>query len=154
MRRGSRRGTHSTFGFRFSAKVKLASTPLKNQWWNVPLYLDARGLTTRVLRHREVGFRIDLDLLDQRLVLVTDSVASAGFDLRDGLSVADFHRRLMALLADAGIEARTSEDPQHELLSFLESAYHAGAQAADWPVERFRSNWSPRAGELVVLGGH
>src|SRR5581483_3086990 len=32
-------------------KVRLASTPPRNQWWNVPLYVATRGLTTRRL-HR------------------------------------------------------------------------------------------------------
>jgi len=27
-------------------KVRLALTPAMNHWWNVPLYVSARGLTT------------------------------------------------------------------------------------------------------------
>src|ERR1700677_990864 len=27
-------------------KTRLALTPLQNHWWNVPLYVSARGLTT------------------------------------------------------------------------------------------------------------
>lgn len=285
-------------------KVKLALTPLKNQWWNVPLYLDARGLTTRVMRQGERSFRIDLDFVDHRLDLVTDAAGSAGFELAQGLSVARFYERLMGLLSGAGVkvrirpepfgvpmttpfpddaehasydaeavgrywralewtywvlegfagwfsgkaspvqlywhsfdlaytrfsgrdapsdpetdavsreaydqelisfgfwpgdrnirfpafysytapepdgltdrslkpkaalwtagdgghlavlayeEVRASEDPQRELLGFLESAYQAGAVSAKWPVDRFHSNWCPRPGELVVLRGH
>ena len=33
-------------------KVKLALAPPQNHWWQVPLYLSARGLTTRGLRRR------------------------------------------------------------------------------------------------------
>ena len=33
-------------------KVRLATTPPRNQWWNVPLYVDVRGLTTRRLHPR------------------------------------------------------------------------------------------------------
>jgi hypothetical protein len=33
-----------------AGKVRLASTPPQNHWWNVPLYVDARGLTTRRMR--------------------------------------------------------------------------------------------------------
>jgi len=285
-------------------KVKLALTPLKNQWWNVPLYLDGRGITTRILRQGERSFRIDLDLVEHRLLVVTDGGEPAGFELVDGLSVADFYERLMGLLGQAGIEpairpypfgvpmttpfaddhenasydrgaveryrdvlgwshwvlegfaswfdgkaspvqiywhsldlaytrfsgrdappnpdadsvtreaydqevisfgfwagdpvnrfpafysyaapepdglaaaalepdaaawqeangghlavlpydeVRSSDDPQRALLSFLESAYVAGATAAEWPVERLRSNWAPPPGELIVLSGH
>jgi hypothetical protein len=285
-------------------KIKLAVTPLKNQWWNVPLYVDGRGITTRILRQGERSFRIDLDFVDHRLVLVTDAGEPVGFELADGLSVAEFYERLMELLGRAGIEpairphpfgvpittpfaedhdhasydraaveryrdalgwiywalegyaswfsgkaspvqiywhsldiaytrfsgrpaapnpdadsvtreayneelisfgfwagdpvnrfpafysytapepealvaaplvpeaaawhgangghlavlpyddVRASGDPQRMLLAFLESAYVAGATAAEWPVEELRSSWSPVPGELIVLSGH
>ena len=35
-------------------KVRLATTPPRNHWWNVPLYVDVRGLTTRRLHHDRV----------------------------------------------------------------------------------------------------
>ncbi len=285
-------------------KIKLALTPLKNQWWNVPLYVDARGLTTRVLRQGERSFRVDLDFVAHRLELVTDGGGSTGFELSGGLSVAAFYERMMGMLAKVGIEVRirpepfgvpmttpfpddtehasydaaaverywralewtywvlegfagwfsgkaspvqlywhtfdlaytrfsgrdattdpstdsvsreaydqevisfgfwpgdrntrfpafysytapepeglakrrlepgaarwtaadgghlavlpyeevrASKDPERDLLGFLESAYQAGAAAANWPLDHFRSNWSPRPGELVVLSGH
>ena len=30
-------------------KIRLAQTPLVNHWWNVPLYVSARGLTTSAM---------------------------------------------------------------------------------------------------------
>ena len=30
-------------------KLRLALTPRVNHWWNVPLYVDARGLTTSLM---------------------------------------------------------------------------------------------------------
>jgi hypothetical protein len=32
-------------------KIRLATTTPRNHWWNVPLYVDVRGLTTRRLHH-------------------------------------------------------------------------------------------------------
>ena len=32
-------------------KIRLATTAPRNHWWNVPLYVDVRGLTTRRLHH-------------------------------------------------------------------------------------------------------
>ena len=32
-------------------KARLATTAPRNHWWNVPLYVDVRGLTTRRLHH-------------------------------------------------------------------------------------------------------
>jgi hypothetical protein len=285
-------------------KVKLALTPLKNQWWNVPLHPDARGLTTRLMRQGQRSFRIDFDFVSHRLNLVTDASAPSGFELRDGLAVASFYERVMSLLAAVGVEVRIrsepfgvpmttpfpedrehaaydpvaverywrivtwiywvfegfaswfsgkaspvqlywhsfdlaysrfsgrnaphdpdadavsreaydeevisfgfwagdrsvrfpafysytapepggltqqplepraarweevngghlallpyedlrhNDDPQRELLRFLESAYGAGTTSAEWPADAFRSNWCPTPGELVVLSGH
>jgi hypothetical protein len=30
-------------------KIRLANTPLINHWWNVPLYVTSRGLTTLLI---------------------------------------------------------------------------------------------------------
>ena len=30
-------------------KTRLALTPMQNHWWNVPLYVTARGLTTSAM---------------------------------------------------------------------------------------------------------
>jgi Family of unknown function (DUF5996) len=32
-------------------EIRLATTAPRNHWWNVPLYVDVRGLTTRRLHH-------------------------------------------------------------------------------------------------------
>ena len=42
-------------------KIRLATTAPRNHWWNVPLYVDVRGLTTRRLHHRHTTFEITMD---------------------------------------------------------------------------------------------
>src|SRR5205823_11593193 len=37
-------------------KIRLATTPPRNHWWSVPLYVDVRGLTTRRLHHNGTTF--------------------------------------------------------------------------------------------------
>ena len=44
---------------------------------------------------------------------------------------------------------RTAPDPRSALLSFLESAYRAGADAADWPAEELMSRWHPARRPVV-----
>ena len=39
-------------------KVRLALTPLINHWWNVPLYVSARGLTTPLIPYRNTAFEL------------------------------------------------------------------------------------------------
>ena len=48
-------------------KVRLANTPLMNHWWNVPLYVTARGLTTGLVPHGARSFQIEFDFLAHRL---------------------------------------------------------------------------------------
>ena len=38
-------------------KIRLATTAPRNHWWNVPLYVDVRGLTTRRLHHHRHHLR-------------------------------------------------------------------------------------------------
>jgi hypothetical protein len=44
-------------------KVRLATTPLQNHWWNAPLYVDTRGLTTRRLRSEGLDFDVSFDFV-------------------------------------------------------------------------------------------
>jgi Family of unknown function (DUF5996) len=34
-------------------KIRLATAPSRNHWWNAPLYVDVRRLTTRRLYHHD-----------------------------------------------------------------------------------------------------
>ena len=93
-------------------KVRMASTVPRNHWWNVTLYVDVRGLTTRRLHAAgDVVFQIDLDFLDHRLVVRTNRGAEASFELADGLSVAAFDEQLHATLAELGVDVRIRETP-------------------------------------------
>ena len=92
-------------------KVRLAATAPQNHWWNVPLYVDARGLTTRLLRAGEVEFDASFDFVDHELVVHTSRGDVESFPLVDGLSVAAFYGRLFALLAGLGIEVEIRAEP-------------------------------------------
>ena len=50
-------------------KIRLATTAPRNHWWNVPLYVDVRGLTTRRLHHRGTTFDMTIDFIDHALVV-------------------------------------------------------------------------------------
>src|ERR1700733_14334913 len=52
-------------------KVRLALTPLVNHWWNVPLYVTARGLTTSRIAYGARAFELRFDFLAHELVLET-----------------------------------------------------------------------------------
>jgi hypothetical protein len=92
-------------------KVRLASTFPRNHWWNVPLYVDVRGLTTRRMHRGGETFQIDFDLLDHALVVRTARGTAEAFELHDGLPVAEFDARLHAALAAAGVDVTIREEP-------------------------------------------
>ena len=50
-------------------KVRLATTAPRNHWWNVPLYVDVRGLTTRPLHHPGATFEITIDFVDHAVIV-------------------------------------------------------------------------------------
>jgi hypothetical protein len=83
-------------------KVRLAATPLMSHWWNVPLYVSARGLTTSLIPHGTRAFQIDLDLLEHRLEIAVSDGSSATMTLT-ARPVADFHRELTGHLDALGL---------------------------------------------------
>ncbi len=83
-------------------KVRLALTPKANQWWNVPLYLTARGLTTSPMPWGDATFSIDLDFIDHEVV-VEDSDGRRRAVPLISRSVGDFKRELFQVLGGMGV---------------------------------------------------
>ena len=84
-------------------KVRLALTPPVNHWWNVPLYVDARGLTTSRIPYGERAFDVRFDFVQHELVLQVSDGTRKTLPLAPR-TVADFYAAFMALLRNAGIE--------------------------------------------------
>src|SRR6478735_8127907 len=79
-------------------KVRMANTPLVNHWWNVPLYVSARGLTTSLVPYgAERSFQVDFDLIAHELVVEASDGMRGSMPL-EPMSVAAFYRTFMALL--------------------------------------------------------
>jgi hypothetical protein len=92
-------------------KVRLATTPPRNHWWNAPLYVDMRGLTTRRLHHNDRTFQIDFDFVDHALIVRTSDGASRSLALADGVPVADFDAGLHRALGELGVDVEIDEHP-------------------------------------------
>ena len=58
-------------------KVRLALTPMVNHWWNVPLYVNACGLTTSPIPYGDGIFEIQFDFRDHQLILRTERRAQS-----------------------------------------------------------------------------
>jgi hypothetical protein len=92
-------------------KIRLATTPPRNHWWNVPLYVDVRGLTTRRLHHHGTTFEIRFDFVEHALSIETADGRERSFALGEGMPVADFDTRLHALLRELGVDVEIREQP-------------------------------------------
>jgi hypothetical protein len=91
-------------------KIRLAQTPLVNHWWNVPLYLTARGLTTSAMPYEDRTFQIDFDFVDHRLLFETSDGKTDALPLVPR-TVAEFYREVMARLARLGVEVKIWTTP-------------------------------------------
>jgi hypothetical protein len=91
-------------------KVRLALTPTVNHWWNVPLYVAARGLTTSAIPYGKRIFEVEFDFIDHLLVLRTNDGVTKTLPLAPR-TVADFYREFMALLKSAGIAVKVWKMP-------------------------------------------
>lgn len=83
-------------------KIRLARAPFINHWWQVPLYVTARGMTTSPIPNGRSTFQVDFDFLDHRLVLETSTGERGEIELASR-SVADFYHEVMDMLHSLGI---------------------------------------------------
>lgn len=137
-------------------KIRLAASPPRNHWWNVPFHLTGRGITTRPMGRDRI-FTIDFDFVDHRLEIATvegprhsfalpgHSVASFTAAVERGLSAVDVHVRMARPrpfdLPDAG--RPFVDDTEH-------AAYDPAAVTRYWQVlsrvnlilEEFAGRWS------------
>lgn len=86
-------------------KIRMAQTPLINHWWNVTLYVSARGLTTSPMSYHDRIFEIEFDFIDHQLRIECSDGASKTLALRPQ-SVADFYQEVMSALRNLGIEVK------------------------------------------------
>ena len=147
-------------------KVRLALEPMVNHWWQVPLYVSARGLTTSLMHAGAVGVEIEFDFIRHVLVIRTTRGETRELPLGPP-SVADFYAATMAALRELGIAvdilARPVEVP--EAIPFAQDtvhhAYDADAVhrfwqqlvAADRVLKRFRAGFIGKASPVHFFWG-
>ena len=123
-------------------KVRLELTPLVNHWWNVPLYVDARGLTTSLIPYGDSGLEIFFDFVDHKLRIERCDAGVRELALKPQ-SVAAFYREVMAALGDLGVEVKIWTMPQEvpDPIRFEKDEVHASydAEAAHkfWRILRW-----------------
>jgi len=91
-------------------KVRLVLSPRVNHWWEVPFYIDARGLTTSAIPYNGGNFDIQFDFIDHKLVIQTSWGSSKTLGLK-AQSVADFYAEFMSALQSLGIGVKIWTTP-------------------------------------------
>ena len=148
-------------------KVRMAHTPVVNHWWNIPLYVSARGLTTSYIPYAaDRGFQMDLDLVAHELVIS----ATDGGERRVALeprSVADFHSEVMARLDELDLSTTIWTMPveiagavpfedDHEHTSYDAAAAHRFWRSlvlTDQVFQRFRARFVGKASPVHFFWG-
>ncbi len=117
-------------------KVRLRLTPNLNHWWNVPLYVTARGLTTSRIPYGERAFEVWFDFIRHQLVLETSDGLEKTLPLKPR-SVAEFYQEFMELLHAAKIELKIWRMPVEipDPIAFDRDRVHASYDRAS--VEKF-----------------
>jgi hypothetical protein len=148
-------------------KIRLAKAPMLNHWWQVPLYVTCRGLSTSPIPHESGrNFQIDFDFIDHRLVMEASDGASQSLPLAP-CSVADFYRAVMDRLKALGLDVRIWPVPVEisNPVPFEEDRKHASYDAAcahrfwrvlvqvDNVLKQFRSDFIGKASPVHFFWG-
>ena len=88
--------------FQVVGKVRLALEPMVNHWWQVPLYVSSRGLTSSLMHTDARGIEVEFNFIRHTLDLRSSEGGERHVPLRSG-SVASFYAETMAALSDLGV---------------------------------------------------
>jgi hypothetical protein len=147
-------------------KIRMRLTPLVNHWWNVPLYVTARGLTTSRIPYGERSFELWFDFIEHRLVLETSDGIVKMLPLKRQ-SVADFYQECMIMLRAADIQIKIWPMPVEvpNPIRFAEDREHCSYDAesvgrfwrillsVDGVLQRFRSRFIGKCSPVHFFWG-
>lgn len=91
-------------------KVRMALTPLVNHYWNVPLYVTARGLTTSAMHHGDRTGEIEFDFIDHVLVFRVNDGTTRSLPL-EAKTTAAFYSDVKETLRALGVAIEISTLP-------------------------------------------
>lgn len=91
-------------------KTRLALSPLQAHWWNVPLYVSARGLNTSAMPYGRQLLEVEFDFVSHNLLFRLSSGASLQLPLR-AQSVAGFFAEYQRALAVLGVSVHIHPTP-------------------------------------------
>jgi hypothetical protein len=107
-------------------KTRLALSPLQAHWWNVPLYVTARGLSTSAMPYGKELLEIEFDFLSHHLRFRLSNGATLATPLR-AQSVAEFYSDYQRSLTAIGVTVKIYPVPVElkQPIPFAEDTQHA-----------------------------
>src|SRR5438309_10608301 len=147
-------------------KVRLALEPMVNHWWQVPLYVSARGLTTSLMHAPGVDMEIEFDFVDHRLHMRTSTGEARQVALRPR-SVADFYAETTSALDSLGVHVKMLAKPVEipDAIPFAKDdvhhSYDANAAQSFWlaltnvhrVMSRFRAGFTGKVSPVHFFWG-
>ena len=147
-------------------KIRLAQTPLVNHWWNVPLYVSARGLTTTAMAYEQTLFDMEFDFIDHNLVIHASDGAVVKVALKPK-SVAAFYNETMTALRELGFDIHIWKMPVEipDPIPFDQDQQHASydpeyanrfwriLSSADKVMQDFRSRFIGKSSPVHFFWG-
>lgn len=147
-------------------KTRLALTPRENHWWNVPLYVTPRGLSTWSMPYHDDLFDIEFDFIDHQLHVRVTSGETRSIALRPQ-SVAAFYAEYLGLLQSLGIDTKINPKPVEvaDPIPFAEDDKHASydrdyanrfwriLQPSDTIFKRFRARFLGKSSPVHFFWG-
>ena len=118
-------------------KVRLGLMPLINHWWQVSLYISARGLTTALMPTGDRGLEIEFDFIDHVLDLRTTDGQRRQIALQPQ-TVAEFYAATTQALDALGVSVRLYPKPSEVVMAIpfdqdeLHRAYDPDAAQRFW----------------------
>lgn len=85
-----------------AGKIRLKLSPMTNHWWQTPLYVTSRGLSTSPIPYEMRTFEMNFDFIDHKMHIETSDGENRSIDLKPR-SVADFYRETLSALGSLGI---------------------------------------------------
>ncbi|GAA1497770.1 DUF5996 family protein [Paeniglutamicibacter kerguelensis] len=147
-------------------KIRMAHAPMLNHWWQVPLYLSPRGLTTSSIPHPRGAFDIEFDFCDHQLRIRAANGTGQTIPLRP-MPTAGFHAEVFEALDRLGLDTAIRPTPVEvePAVPFAEDHQHASYDPAaarlfwrqllqaDRVMNRFRSHFSGKASPVHFFWG-
>jgi uncharacterized protein DUF5996 len=111
-------------------KYRLACAPWLNHSWHATLYVTARGLTTSLIPAGSRSVQFAFDFVDHKLVGSVSDGSTKCFAL-EPMTVAEFHRRFLALTDELGVRAKFHGTPNEvsDPIPFDRDTTHAAYDA-------------------------